>query len=485
MSRKQLKGWLKHGDFILLDLLWMQISFLLAYWTVHGLSSPFSILSYQYQDMILIVSQLLVIIFGNGYEGILRRKRFDEALAVIRYMLEVLIIALLFLFLVHTTGTVSRLQYGLTLLFYTVLDYLSRSVNKKRILSDSRIRKKKSLVLVTSSRLVRTAWKKLHPEGIYIDYIVRGIILMDLESREDFSDLQVAVEPMNEQGIKRISRGWVDEVFIYQPADMVFPEQVMQDVMTMGIAVDFAAEAISNERWPVTDLRKLGTFKVITNSNRFASAGQLALKRLIDIVGGLIGTVITGILFVIIGPVIYKQSPGPIFFTQERIGRNGKKFRMYKFRSMYMDAEERKVALMAHNNVKDGMMFKMDDDPRIIGSEKKDKNGRPKGIGNFIRNTSLDEFPQFINVLIGQMSLVGTRPPTVDEWEKYSLAHRARMSFKPGITGMWQVSGRSQITDFDEVVRLDCEYIDSWNIMLDIKILLKTIVAVVKRKGAK
>ena len=371
-----------------------------------------------------------------------------------------------------------------------LVDYISfrnknDSKEKKRILVDTRKRKKKSLVLVTSSRLVRTAWKKLHPEGIYVDFTVRGILLMDSASREDFSDLLVDVEAMDENGIKRISRGWVDEVFIFQPTDMVFPEQLMEDLMTMGIAVDFASEAVSDERWPITDLRKLGTFKVITNSNRFASAGQLALKRLIDIVGGLVGTAITGILFVIIGPIIYKQSPGPIFFTQERIGRNGKKFKMYKFRSMYMDAEERKATLMAQNNIKDGMMFKMDDDPRIIGSEKKDKNGRPMGIGNFIRNTSLDEFPQFINVLIGQMSLVGTRPPTIDEWEKYSISHRARMSFKPGITGMWQVSGRSQITDFDEVVRLDCEYIDSWDILLDIKILLKTVAAVVRRRGAK
>ena len=126
----------------------------------------------------------------------------------------------------------------------------------------------------------------------------------------------------------------------------------------------------------------------------------------------------------------------------------------------------------------------MDDDPRIIGSEKKDKNGKPKGIGNFIRKTSIDEFPQFLNVLKGQMSLVGTRPPTVDEWEKYDLAHRVRMATKPGVTGMWQVSGRSEITDFDEVVRLDREYIESWSLALDVKIMIKTFLVVLKHKGA-
>jgi lipopolysaccharide/colanic/teichoic acid biosynthesis glycosyltransferase len=151
---------------------------------------------------------------------------------------------------------------------------------------------------------------------------------------------------------------------------------------------------------------------------------------------------------------------------------------------MYMDAEKRKQELMAKNKIDSDMMFKMDDDPRIIGSEKKDKHGRPKGIGNFIRKYSIDELPQFYNILKGNMSLVGTRPPTIDEWEKYDLGHRIRMSIKPGLTGLWQVSGRSGITDFEEVVRLDREYIENWNLMLDIKIILKTIIVVFKGNGA-
>ena len=182
---------------------------------------------------------------------------------------------------------------------------------------------------------------------------------------------------------------------------------------------------------------------------------------------------LTGIIFIFVAPIIYIKSPGPIFFKQVRIGENGKKFNIYKFRSMYMDAEERKKELMAQNNIKDGMMFKMDNDPRII-----------KGIGNFIRDYSLDEFPQFWNVLKGDMSLVGTRPPTVDEWEKYEMHHRSRLAFKPGLTGMWQVSGRNNVSDFEDVVKLDLEYIDNWNIGLDFKILFKTIGIVFGHKGA-
>ena len=144
---------------------------------------------------------------------------------------------------------------------------------------------------------------------------------------------------------------------------------------------------------------------------------------------------------------------------------------MYKFRSMYVDAEERKKELMEKNEM-NGLMFKMENDPRITK------------VGRFMRKTSLDEFPQFINILKGDVSLVGTRPPTLDEFAQYSPYHKKRLSFRPGLTGMWQVSGRSAITDFEEIVRLDVEYIDNWSFMLDVKILLKTVLAVFHGSGA-
>ena len=145
---------------------------------------------------------------------------------------------------------------------------------------------------------------------------------------------------------------------------------------------------------------------------------------------------------------------------------------MYKFRSVYIVGEERKKELMAQNEM-NGLMFKMEDDPRITK------------VGKFLRKTSLDEFPQFINILKGDMSLVGTRPPTLDEFEQYKTYHKKRLSFRPGLTGMWQVSGRSDITDFEEIVRLDVEYINNWSVSLDIKILIKTVLAVFAESGAK
>jgi len=190
------------------------------------------------------------------------------------------------------------------------------------------------------------------------------------------------------------------------------------------------------------------------------------------------------LLTVVIGPMIFINSPGPIFFKQTRVGKNGKKFKMYKFRSMYLDAEARKAELAKENRVEGGMMFKLDFDPRIIGSKRLPDGTAKKGIGNFIRDWSIDEFPQFFNVLKGDLSLCGTRPPTVDEWEKYELHHRARLAIKPGVTGLWQVSGRSNITDFEQVVELDKKYIREWNLELDFRILLQTVKVVLRKEGS-
>ena len=231
-------------------------------------------------------------------------------------------------------------------------------------------------------------------------------------------------------------------------------------------------------------MEKIGNYTVLTTSINYASARQLCLKRLMDIAGGLVGCIFTAILFVFVAPAIYIASPGPIFFSQERVGKNGKKFKMYKFRSMYMDAEERKAELMKDNKLGDGKMFKLDFDPRVIGNKILPDGTRKTGVGDFIRRTSIDEFPQFFNVLKGDMSIVGTRPPLISETNLYELHHRARLAIKPGITGMWQVSGRSDITDFEEVVKLDKEYIENWDIGLDLKILLKTVMVVIRKDGS-
>ena len=201
------------------------------------------------------------------------------------------------------------------------------------------------------------------------------------------------------------------------------------------------------------------------------NATGLLYKRMLDIAGGMIGAIILFIMYPFVAAAIKLDSPGPVLFKQKRMGRHGRVFNLYKFRSMYEDAEQRKQALMGKNEM-NGALFKLKNDPRITK------------VGRFLRNTSIDEFPQFLNVLKGEMSLVGTRPPTLDEVEKYQPEHLKRISAKPGITGLWQVSGRNQITDFDKVVELDCHYLDHWRFFNDLKILVKTVFVVLKRKGA-
>lgn len=168
-------------------------------------------------------------------------------------------------------------------------------------------------------------------------------------------------------------------------------------------------------------VEKIGSYTVISTSMNYADSSKLFVKRLMDIAGGLVGCFITLLITIIVGPIIYINSPGPIFFTQERIGRNGRKFKMYKFRSMYMDAEERKKELMDQNKISDGLMFKMDFDPRIIGNKVLPDGTRKTGIGQFIRKTSLDEFPQFINILKGVGGIIEPTEEKLD-FTGFSLA---------------------------------------------------------------
>ena len=192
---------------------------------------------------------------------------------------------------------------------------------------------------------------------------------------------------------------------------------------------------------------------------------QLLLKRSLDLLGATVGMGLNLLLFPFISLAIKIDSPGPIFFRQIRVGENGRHFGLYKYRSMSQDAEARKQELMAQNEL-NGAVFKITNDPRVTR------------VGNFLRKTSLDELPQFWNVLVGNMSLVGTRPPTPNEVKEYDLHHHRRLSVKPGITGLWQVSGRNKITDFNEIVKLDTKYIDQWSLGLDFKILSKTFMVI-------
>ena len=204
-------------------------------------------------------------------------------------------------------------------------------------------------------------------------------------------------------------------------------------------------------------------------SEVFHASAHSKLKRLIDIVGAVVGLGITAIVAAPVAIAIQRDNPGSVFYSQTRCGLKGKPFKIWKFRSMVADAEQRKH--LVENQAK-GNIFKNENDPRITR------------VGAFLRRTSLDELPQFWNVLKGEMSLVGTRPPSLDEVEKYQPHHWLRLAVKPGMTGEWQVNGRSSVIDFEDIVKLDVAYQEKWSIVYDLKLILRTIEVVLKKRGA-
>ncbi len=312
------------------------------------------------------------------------------------------------------------------------------------------------VLVITQKNLAESVKEKL-TRNLDINYEIVQTVLME-ECPEDF--------------LEKATFMAIDEVFIYTPE---LSQQKVQEIISafdeMGVECHYCVnvEGVWSDRSSIGDF---GNYSVITYTRFRRGYKRYFAKRVMDIAGGLVGMLITVLFYPFVAIAIKLDSPGPVLFSQVRIGRNGRRFKIYKFRSMYMDAEERKKELEKQNEMQ-GLMFKMENDPRITK------------VGRFIRKTSIDELPQFYNVLKGDMSLVGTRPPTADEFEKYNQYYRRRISMTPGLTGMWQVSGRSEIENFDDVVKYDLEYIDNWSLTLDIKILLRTVWVVLAGRGSK
>lgn len=494
MYRKETEGWLKHYDFILLDLICLQIGFFLAYIiSGHGVN-PYEQILYRNMGIFLTLSDVIAIFSLDTLKGILKRNGHADFILTVRHVAVMFGLSLLYLFVLQQGSYYSRRGLFLTFIIYAFLTYTVRKIwknvlRKKRVTGGER-----SLLIITSPDIAESVINNIKDNN-YAGYTIAGAVLIDASSGSSAKSIWnksgkrriIAGIPLvaNEDTVAMyVCREWIDEVILIPSDDSEFPQKLMDELMETGVTVHLNLAKISNEPGKKRIVERVGGYTVLTTTINYASAKQLFLKRALDIVGGIVGCIITGVLFLFVAPSIYIHSPGPIFFTQERVGKNGKKFKMYKFRSMYLDAEERKAELMKENKMHDGKMFKLDFDPRVIGNKILPDGTKKTGIGQFIRDTSLDEFPQFINVLRGDMSLVGTRPPLVGEVSEYELHHRARLSIKPGITGLWQISGRSDITDFEEVVRLDRKYISEWNIWLDIKILFKTVVVVLQKRGS-
>ena len=481
MHAKRSDSALRHLDFAFFDLLVMQISFILMYMFTKHPGFIYADETYLIQTSVFLVVQVALGLFSNVYDRIFTRDMYAELKSLLLNIALICLLSGAFMLMTHTP--VDNKELLIVAGLYFDINFFVRQSNKARHLRLGLPKRK--VAIIASSGRVYSVLRRLRENNSSSDHELGCVILLDQAPAENYEDLGVPVfYAYGELILEKVSRLWIDDVFVLLEDNVPYPKQLMENFLYMGITIHTGFSVLDDFPNTEVGVEELGSFKVITNSMKFVSDSALFAKRAVDILGGLVGSVGTLLLTLIIGPLIYIKSPGPIFFVQKRIGLNGRVFNMYKFRSMYMDAEKRKAELMEKNKIQGGLMFKMDDDPRIIGSEKKGKDGKPKGIGNFIRNTSLDEFPQFFNVLKGDMSLVGTRPPTLDEWNQYDPRHRVRMSVKPGITGMWQVSGRSKITDFEQVVALDQKYIDNWSIWLDILILAKTVQVVLKHEGA-
>lgn len=403
-------------------------------------------------------------IFDRGY--------YQEFIAVVKSCVCIAVVVLTYLFMSQEGIHYSRAQLMYFFAIYFVLSYVGHQLLKPVIAGYyKRSRSCRKIMLITSSDKVEEILEKFAlRNNWYFDLSYICIIDQDMQGKEIHGIPVVS----NMENMLEVSKELVlDAVFINVPPyvhTFFDTQKCLHDFQSLGIIVHVNIDALELD---VSDkvIDNLGFFKVVSYASRLRDPGQLVIKRLMDIAGALVGCVITILVGLVVAPAIYIESPGKVIFSQMRVGKNGRHFKMYKFRSMYPDADKRKAELMAQNEMK-GAMFKMKDDPRITK------------VGKFIRKYSIDELPQFFNVLKGDMSLVGTRPPTVDEVEKYRVEQKRRLSVTPGMTGLWQTSGRNEVYDFDEIVKLDLKYIDTWSVGLDVKLLLKTIVVCVKGSGA-
>lgn len=395
--------------------------------------------------------------FLDWNRNFLKRSLSREFVAVLQYNVLMMLITQTIMYFLKWADVFSRW----VMIYFAVINlFLSFAVHMafKKMMKlhyQSELSKRKLLV-ITQQNLAETVKEKL-TRNLDINYEIVQTILIE-QWQEDF--------------LEKATFMALDEVFIYTPG---LSQQKVQEMINafdeMGVDCHYCInlEGIWSDR---SSIGNFGSYSVITYTRFQSSYKRMLIKRLMDIAGGLIGMLILVLFYPFVAIAIKVDSPGPVLFSQIRIGRNGRRFKIYKFRSMYLDAEERKKELEKQNEIQ-GLMFKMENDPRITR------------VGKFIRKTSIDELPQFYNILKGDMSLVGTRPPTADEFEKYNQYYRRRISMTPGLTGMWQVSGRSEIENFDDVVKFDLAYIDNWSLWLDIKILFKTVWVVIAGKGSK
>ena len=420
---------------------------------------------------ILIFAITIVYFVFNPNRNFFKRDSKQEFIAVFRNTIILGAVITMVAFFMQDAQDYSRLVYGYFCCINVFIMYVGHQLYKKYMndVYSKGIGARNIIVLTTEERAERIC-KDIQINNSW-NINIKGLILVDNSKIGEVAGVPVVCDYSGM--MEYVKKNVVDEMFIHLPSQIQLPiKDIIKELETMGIIVNLNINVFEMEIPVQRELARIGDYYAVSFSPKIHSFKQRFFKRVMDIVGAIVGLVITAIVTIFLAPVLLIESPGPLFFSQVRVGKNGRRFRIYKFRSMYMDAEERKKELMDQNEM-EGLMFKMENDPRVTK------------VGKFIRKTSIDELPQFWNILKGEMSLVGTRPPTEEEFLQYEGYHRRRLSTTPGLTGLWQVSGRSDTKNFEEIVAMDVEYIDNWSLKEDIKILFKTIGVVLKGKGAK
>lgn len=424
---------------------------------------------------VMLVTHVAAFYFMKVYDDFFKRGRYRELLLSVKYNFILTAGATLLGFGLKSGVFVSRLVMGYFFVLNVFMIWLVHLFirNRERVFRWSH-KKETNILIVTSADRLEKILERFR-RSKETSWNVAGIVLMGEEQVPETILGIPVVSDKEDAYLEYATLHVVDEVFIQVDEiheKETFLKNMILEFEKMGVVVNLNLDLFDLGLTGEKRIYNLEQYHVIAFSSRLFDYRMVLVKRIIDIFGACIGMVITVLVGIVLAPFLLLESPGPLVFKQKRVGVNGRVFEFYKFRSMYADAEDRKKELMKQNEMQ-GLMFKMENDPRITK------------VGAFIRKTSIDELPQFWNVLKGDMSLVGTRPPTLDEYQQYNYYQKRRISFRPGITGLWQISGRSDIKDFDEVVKLDLEYIDNWSLLLDFKIIFKTILVVFRGSGAR
>ncbi|MBQ3275480.1 MAG: sugar transferase [Oscillospiraceae bacterium] len=403
MYKRNAQGWSKHFDFFLLDEVALQLAFLIAVF-LRMRSWAYSVPIYRNYAILLVLVDALTIVLMNSFHNVVNRGYYVEISATVKHAFICFALANAFVFAMKSGDRYSRIILFLTFLLHVLIGYGTRVLWKPFLKKRGRTRQKKvSMLVVAAPESAEAILARLSGDDL-AGYRICGVVLTEQTEEKTIGGFPIVSDL--DGAADYIVREWVDSVYFDASLRDERVVKLMGDCMKMAVPTHYHVPNLSRtgaKRFS----EKIGGTTVLTTSINYATPLQTLLKRCFDILAGLVGSCVALVIIAVVGPKIKKESPGPILFRQERIGKNGQRFKIFKIRSMYMDAEERKKELWSQSRVKDGMMFKMDFDPRIIGNKILPDGTKVTGIGDFIRRTSLDEFPQFFNVLAGSMSTVG------------------------------------------------------------------------------